>query len=47
MLFAFEGMYRFDGDKSASVGILGVIAGWLNLDQLIQSGRCKCFTAPT
>ncbi|MGJ5631202.1 hypothetical protein ABF638_18455 (plasmid) [Nostoc sp. CALU 1950] len=47
VLFAFEGMYRFDGDKSASVGILGVIAGWLNLDQLIQSGRCKCFTAPT
>lgn len=46
-LFAFEGMYLFDGDKSASVGILGVITGWLNLEQLIQSGRCKCFIALT
>ncbi|MEH2003304.1 MAG: hypothetical protein V7L00_32100 [Nostoc sp.] len=47
VLFAFEGMYLFDGDKSASFGILEVIAGWLNLERLIQSGRCKCLTAPT
>ncbi|QFS51327.1 hypothetical protein GXM_08821 [Nostoc sphaeroides CCNUC1] len=40
-------MYCFGGDKSASVGISEAIAGWLNLDQLIQSGRCKCFIAPT
>ncbi|MBD2564533.1 MULTISPECIES: hypothetical protein [Nostoc] len=46
-LFAFEEMYLFVGDKSASVGIFGAIAEWLNLDQLIQSGRCKCLTAPT
>ncbi|MCG6138658.1 MAG: hypothetical protein MET45_29270 [Nostoc sp. LLA-1] len=45
-LFAFEGTYRCGGGKSASVGILGAIAEWLNPDQLIQSGRCRCL-APT
>jgi len=53
-LFAFEGTYRKGCDKSTSMGILGAIpsesfanAEWLNPDQLIQSGRCKCLTAPT
>ena len=45
-LFAFEGMYLFICGKSVSVDILGAIAFWLNLDQLIESGRCKCLTAP-
>ncbi|BAY67089.1 hypothetical protein NIES22_72520 (plasmid) [Calothrix brevissima NIES-22] len=46
-LFAFEGTYHFGGgDKSTSVGILGALGEWLNLDQLIQSGRCKCCLAP-
>ncbi|WP_157943345.1 hypothetical protein [Nostoc sp. CENA543] len=47
VLFAFEGTYRFScGDKSTSVDVLEAIAEWLNLDQLIQSGRCKCLIAP-
>jgi hypothetical protein len=46
VLFAFEGIYLFVGGKSASLDIFGAIAGWLNLDQLIQSGRCKCLLAP-
>ncbi|MBW4617643.1 MAG: hypothetical protein KME21_31455 [Desmonostoc vinosum HA7617-LM4] len=47
VLFAFEETYLFLGGKSASIDVFGAIAGWLNLDQLIQSGRCKCITAPT
>jgi hypothetical protein len=46
-LFAFEGTYRNGCGKSVNVGILGAIAFWLNSDQLVQSGRCKCFIAPT
>ncbi|WP_413176400.1 hypothetical protein [Anabaena azotica] len=45
-LFAFEGMYLFIGDKSISLGIFGALASWLNPDQLIQSGGCKCLIAP-
>ena len=45
-LFTFEGMYLFICGKSVSVDILGAIAFWLNPDQVIQSGRCKCLTAP-
>ncbi len=47
VLFAFEGMYLFVGGKLQRESIFGASAGWLNLDQLIQSGRCKCITAPT
>ncbi|WP_339375831.1 hypothetical protein [Calothrix sp. NIES-2098] len=36
---AFEETYEFHGEKSA-------IAGWLNPDRLIHSGRCKCSLAP-
>ncbi|WP_392532787.1 hypothetical protein [Nostoc sp. C117] len=45
-LSAFEGNYRFLGAKSASESILKAIALWLNPDRLVQSGRCKCVTAP-
>ncbi|WP_143842211.1 hypothetical protein [Nostoc sp. 106C] len=38
-LRVFEETYEFDGGKSA-------IAGWLNPDRLIYSGRCKCSLAP-
>ncbi len=47
VLFAFEGIYLFIGDKSVSGGIFGALASWLNRDQLIPSGRCKCCLAPT
>jgi hypothetical protein len=40
-------MYCFGGGKLQRENIFEAIAGWLNLDQLIQSGRCKCLTAPT
>ena len=46
-LFAFEGMYLFIGEKLTSVGIFGALVSWLNRDQLILSGRCKCLIAPT
>lgn len=46
-LFAFEGMYCFVGGKLQRESISEAIAGRLNIDQLIQSGRCKCLTAPT
>ncbi|WP_179197980.1 hypothetical protein [Nostoc sp. T09] len=45
-LLAFEETYQFRGGKSAIVGIFGAIAGWLNPDQIIHSGRCKCSLAP-
>ncbi|BAT53034.1 hypothetical protein NOS3756_19790 [Nostoc sp. NIES-3756] len=41
VLFAFEGMYLFIGNKSISVGIFGALASWLNHDQLNQSGGCN------
>ncbi|NJO40622.1 MAG: hypothetical protein HC865_08140 [Cyanobacteria bacterium RU_5_0] len=47
VLFAFEGTYRFDGGKSVSEGIFTAIAGWLNPDQLISSGRCRAILTPT
>jgi hypothetical protein len=45
-LSAFERRYGLLGAKSASESILKAIALWLNPDQLVQSGRCKCVTAP-
>jgi hypothetical protein len=41
VLFTFEGMYLFIGNKSISVGIFGALASWLNQDQLSQSGGCN------
>jgi hypothetical protein len=38
-LFAFEGIYLVANHKSA-------LAEWLNSDRFIESGRCKCLTAP-
>ncbi len=38
VLFAFEEMYLFIGNKSISVSIFGALASWLNQDQLIQAG---------
>ncbi|HEY9623924.1 MAG TPA: hypothetical protein V6C78_26440 [Crinalium sp.] len=46
-LFAFEGMYWFSGGKSVSEGIDSNIAGRLNPDQLISSGRCRAILTPT
>jgi hypothetical protein len=47
VLFACEGAYRFSSGQSANEGIDGTVAGQLNPDQFISSGRCRLSLTPT
>jgi hypothetical protein len=47
VLCACEGTDRFSGGKSASEGIDGIVAGQLNPEQFISSGRCRVSLTPT
>ncbi|WP_143467687.1 hypothetical protein [Leptolyngbya ohadii] len=47
VLCAFAEAYRFDGGKSVSESIHSFIAGWLNPDQSMSSGRCRVVLTPT
>ncbi|HEY9622489.1 MAG TPA: hypothetical protein V6C78_19175 [Crinalium sp.] len=47
VLFALEEAHQFSGGKSVRDGIYSVLAGRLNPDQFIESGRCRVTLTPT